>query len=209
MGNIVIVDDHPLVRMALRCLLEQNGHSIMAEVDNGLEAIQCARTCQPDIVILDLDIPKLDGLAVMSHLTANHFAVKILILTSSAPENFAARCLKAGASGFMSKLDALDEVVDAVKALMSGRTFFPQSALQALQESFPLEHNNTPAKLVLTNRETTVLRLLGQGKNNQEVAAALFISHKTVSTYKVRLLKKFNTTHLVAMVDAARRMNFI
>lgn len=209
MGTIVIVDDHPLVRIALRILLEQHGHTIMEEANNGLEAIQCVRTHQPDIVILDLDIPRLDGLEVMSHFMANQFSVKTLILTSSASENYAARCLKAGASGFISKLDALDEVVDAVKALLSGRTFFPQSALQALQDSPPFQHTHTPSKLALTNRETTVLRLLAQGKNNQEVAAALFISHKTVSTYKIRLLKKFNTTHLLAMIDAARRMNFI
>lgn len=209
MGTIVIVDDHPLVRTALRTLLEQNGHTIMAEANNGVDAIQFTRTHQPDIVILDLDIPKLDGLAVMSHFMANHFSVKTLVLTSSAPENFAARCLKAGASGFISKLDELDEVADAVKSLLSGRTFFPQIVLRSLQESLPFEHCNVPSKFELTNREITVLRLLGQGKNNQEVAEALFISHKTVSTYKVRLLKKFNTTHLLAMIDAARRMNFI
>lgn len=209
MGTIVVVDDHPLVRIALRVLLEQNGHTIIAEASNGLEAVQLARVHKPDIVILDLDIPKLDGLAVMSHFITHQFPVKTLVLTSSAPENFAARCLKAGASGFISKHDALDEVVDAVKALLSGRSFFPQSALRALQEAHPLEHTRSPSPLELTNREITVLRLLSQGKNNQEVAAALFISHKTVSTYKIRLLKKFNTTHLLPMIDAARRMSFI
>ena len=136
----------------------------MAEANNGVDAIQFTRTHQPDIVILDLEIPRLDGLAVISHFMANQFSAKTLVLTSSAPENFAARCLKAGASGSISKLDALDEVVDAVKSLLSGRTFFPQVFLQALQESLPFEHSNEPPKFALTNKETTVLRLLGQGK---------------------------------------------
>lgn len=209
MGTLVIVDDHPIVRIALKVILEQFGHQVLAEANNGLDAIQQIRTHMPDIVILDLDIPTLDGLTVMSYLTVNRLLVKTLVFTASAPENFAARCLKAGAYGFISKHDALDDVTDAVKALLSGHMFFPDSALNALQEDRTPAYANASPVPVLTNREITVLRLLNQGKNNQDIANALFISHKTASAYKIRLLRKFNTTHLLAMIDAARRAHFI
>ncbi|AZE95481.1 Two-component transcriptional response regulator, LuxR family [Pseudomonas orientalis] len=209
MGSLVIVDDHPLIRIALKVLLEQAGHRVAAEATNGLEAIQCIKDHTPDMVILDLDIPQLDGLSVMAYLSTNQFSVKTLILTSSASENFAARCLKAGARGFINKYDALDDVTDAVKTILKGRTFFPENAFKALQALDTYDYASTLPKPELTNREVTVLRLLGQGKNNQEIATALFISHKTISTYKMRLLKKFNTTHLLALIDAARAMKFI
>lgn len=83
MGSIVIVDDHPLVRVALKVILERNGHHIAAEADNGVDAIQVVRTHKPDLVILDLDLPQLDGLSVLTHFKANNFLVKTLILTSS------------------------------------------------------------------------------------------------------------------------------
>ncbi|QLL11390.1 response regulator transcription factor [Pseudomonas chlororaphis] len=207
MGNIVIVDDHPLIRVALKVILQRNGHYIAAEADNGVEAIQLVRTHKPDLVILDLDLPQLDGLSVLTYFKANNFLVKTLILTSSDPKNFAVRCLHEGAAGFICKDEALNEVGDAVKALLSGHTYFPETSLAFLQKS--LSANQSTSASQLTNREITTLRLLAQGLNNREIADTLLISYKTVSTYKIRLLKKFNTTNLLALVEIARQKGII
>ncbi|SDY78811.1 response regulator transcription factor [Pseudomonas sp. NFIX28] len=209
MGSIVIVDDHPLVRIALKVILERNGHHISAEADNGVDAIQAVRIHKPDLVILDLDLPQLDGLSVLTHLKANNLQVKTLILTSSDSNNFAVRCLHGGAAGFLCKNEALEEVGDAVKALLSGHTYFPESSLMLLQESIHTNQMQSVVASQLTNREITTLRLLAQGLNNREIAATLLISHKTVSTYKVRLLKKFNTTNLLALIEIARQKGIL
>lgn len=207
MGTIVIVDDHPLIRIAVRVLLETKGHTVVAEASNGVEAIQLVRTHEPDVVILDLDIPKLDGLSVMAHFKSNKFAVKILVLTTSASPDFALRCLKAGAGGFISKDGGLDEIADAIRALLCGLSYFPRSTIVSTQENSE-DKTPTPSSS-LTNREITILRLLVKGRKNCDIATTLFISHKTVSTYKARLLKKFNATNLLELVEAVRRENAI
>ena len=120
MGSIVIVDDHPLIRLAVRMMLEKEGHTIMAEVDNGSDALETVRKLLPDLIILDLSIPNMDGFAVISCLKSIGLAVKVLILTSGDSRNFAMRCLQAGAAGFICKDDNLDELVGAVKAVASG-----------------------------------------------------------------------------------------
>lgn len=209
MATIVVVDDHPLIRIALKTLLERKGHTIVAEADNGVDAIQAVRTYEPDLVILDLDLPRLDGLSVLTHFKYNELTVKILILTSSNSRNFAIRCLQGGATGFICKDDKLEEVTDAVKALLSGHTYFPENSITMLQENAPANGMKSITASQLTNREITTLRLLAQGFNNQEIAASLLISHKTVSTYRVRLLKKFNTTNLLYLIETAKHKGII
>ncbi|MGY3256080.1 response regulator transcription factor [Pseudomonas chlororaphis] len=207
MGTVVIVDDHPLIRIAVRILLEKKGHTVLAEAGNGVDAIQLIRTHEPQVLVLDLDIPKLDGLSVMSHLKSSRFAGKILILTASASADFARRCLKAGAAGFMSKDGELDEIANAVQALLSGLSYFPGDTMALSREGG--DSRTHSASSPLTNREITILRLLIKGKKNRDIATTLFISHKTVSTYKSRLLRKFNATSLLELVEIVRRGNSI
>ncbi len=205
MGTVVIVDDHPLIRVAVRSLLENKGHTIMAEAGNGVDAIQLVRTHKPDVVILDLDIPKLDGLSVLTHFKSNQLTARILVLTAGDPADFAARCLKAGASGFVSKSGELSEVTDAVTALLLGLRYFPSCTIHSPQENSG-HAKNIPSS-PLTNREITILRLLLKGRKNRDIATTLFISHKTVSTHKSRLLRKFNATNLLELVEVAGRGN--
>jgi len=205
MSRIIVVDDHPLILLAVRTMLEKEGHEIVAECESGTECIQAVRDLAPDLLILDLSIPKLDGFAVISHLKASGIRVKTLVLTSSDARNFGARCLQAGASGYISKDDNLDELVSAVRAVLSGYTFFPESALVALQDiGQPAGEEETPMAS-LTDRELSVLRLLVRGMGNQEIAADLLISHKTVSTYRIRLMRKLGVANLVALVELAKR----
>ncbi|AZF03590.1 MULTISPECIES: response regulator transcription factor [unclassified Pseudomonas] len=205
MGRIVIVDDHPLIRLAVKVALEEEGHTVLAEVDNGSDALEIARRLLPDLIILDLSIPSKDGFAVIAHLKSIGLAVKILVLTSGEPRNFAMRCLQAGAAGFVSKGDNLDKLAGAVKAVLSGYSYFPEDTIFMLRENAQGAHDEGALIRDLSDREITVLRLLAQGFGNQEIAETLIISHKTVSTYKVRLQRKLNAPNLVALVELAKR----
>jgi two-component system response regulator EvgA len=209
--RIVIVDDHPLMRMAVRVVLEREGYEVVAECHTGADCIQAVRNLKPDLVILDLGIPKLDGFSVISRLRNAKLPANILVLTSSDARNYGMRCLQAGASGFLCKDDKLDELAGAVKAVLSGYTYFPRIIVEQLAEhgiTPKISHAETEAVSELaglTDREMTILGLLAKGMNNQEIAETLMLSHKTVSTYKVRLMGKLNTPNMVALLKFAER----
>lgn len=207
MGNIVIVDDHPLMRMAVRHMLEGEGHVIMAEVDNGVEALDVIRKLLPDLIVLDLSIPKMDGLSVISHLKLIGINTKTLILTSGDAQNFAMRALQAGAAGFVSKDDSLDDLVIAVKAVLAGSSYFPADTIHRLRENVNAGNREEALITQLSDREITVLKMLARGMSNIEIAEELIISHKTVSTYRVRLQQKLAAPNLIALVELAKRNN--
>lgn len=205
MGNIIIVDDHPLIRLAIRSILEPHHHKIIAEADNGADAVQLVRKHLPDLLILDLGIPKLDGFSVIAHIKSAGLQVKTLVLTSSDSKNFALRCLQAGAAGFICKTENLHELASAVKAILAGYSYFPEDTINILQQNTSAASQESVLISRLTDREITVLKMLATGLNNQQIAETLLISHKTVSTYKVRLLKRFNISNLVALAELAKR----
>ena len=133
--RIVIVDDHPLIRMAVRMVLERDGHEVVAECRTGVDGVQAVRTLKPDLVVLDLVIPDLDGFSVMDRLRGAELDASILVLTSGDTRNYAMRCLQAGASGFVCKDDGLDEISKAVKALLAGYSYFPRAVTDMLRET--------------------------------------------------------------------------
>jgi len=209
MGSIIVVDDHPLIRLAIRTVLEPHQHTIIAEADNGADAVQLVRKHIPDLLILDLGIPNLDGFSVIAHIKSAGLPVRTLIVTSSDSKNFALRCLQAGAAGFICKHDNLNELANAVKAILSGYSYFPEDTINTLQQNSNPANQESMLIAKLTDREITVLKLLATGLNNQQIAEALLISHKTVSTYKVRLLKRLNISNLVALADLAKRNSIV
>lgn len=209
MGSIVVVDDHPLMRMAVRVMLEGEGHSILAEADNGVDALEVIRKLLPDLIVLDLSIPRMDGLSVIAYLKEIGISSKVLILTSGDSRNFAIRALQAGAHGFVCKDDNLDELVGAVKAVLSGYNYFPANTIQMLRENTEAASQESVKLGQLSDREITVLKLLARGLGNQVIAAQLIISHKTVSTYKVRLQRKLNVDNLIDLVELAKRNGLV
>lgn len=212
--RIIIVDDHPLMCMAVRIILERDGHKVVAECNTGAECIQAIRTLKPDLVILDLAIPKLDGFSVIDRLRSSKSNATILVLTSSDSAHYALRCLQAGAAGFVCKDDKLEELSSAVKAVLAGYSYFPKEVTDLLLEnahghaSTRADTDDTDAELhSLTDRELTIFSLLVKGMNNQEIGRTLMLSHKTVSTYKVRLMRKLNAPNMVELVKIAQRNN--
>lgn len=205
MSTIVVADRHALMRYSIKRLLEQSGHTVVAETENGQEALNMVNRLEPHLLILEIDLPKIHGLDVISLLTFGNCSSKILAFTASDAENYLIRCLKAGASGFVSKTAELSEIQCAIKDLLRGKSHFPYIT-QKMQQAINHNYSSYSTKPVtLTRRETDILALLAKGLNNQEIAKLLMISHKTASAYKLRLLYKFNTSNLLGMIDAARR----
>ncbi len=204
MGKILIVDDHPVVRLAIKLLLEREGHTLLGETDNGVDALTIIRTQKPDLIILDIGIPKIDGLEVLARISTLKPRPRVLILTSQPADLLAFRCMKAGAAGFVTKGDNLEELQRAVWAALSGYSFFPTDILSTVNPT--ISDSSEQAMLnSLSDREIMVLQMLAQGKSNKEIGDSLLLSNKTISTYKTRLQLKLNAFNLVALVDFAKR----
>ncbi|MFZ6045982.1 response regulator [Pseudomonas sp. CR3202] len=202
MRSALIVDDHPVIRMAVRMLLERNDMVVVGEADNGVDALQLIRQHEPDIVILDIGIPRLDGLNVISRIRALGLESHVLVLTAQPADSFSQRCFQAGAKGFISKEEDLQNLVTAINAISAGFTVFPaltqgSSQVPALSE----------AELVgrLSNQELMVLQYLASGLSNKDIAERMLLSNKTVSTYKTRIQQKLNLDSLLELIEFARR----
>ena len=204
MNTVFIVDDHPIIRLAIRMLLEHEGYEIVGETDNGVDAMQMIRECVPDLIILDISIPKLDGLEVLSRFSTLNSNLKTLVLTAQSPTLFAMRCMQSGAAGYVCKQEDLSELVSAIKAVFSGYNYFPS---QALMPEHSEDSNLSEVELfkLVNDRELMVLKLFAQGKTNKEIATGMFLSNKTVSTYKKRLMQKLKANSLVDLIELAKR----
>ena len=204
MSSVFIVDDHPVIRLAIRMLLEHEGYEIVGESDNGVDAMQMIRECVPDLIILDISIPKLDGLEVLARFNAMNSTLKTLVLTAQSPALFAMRCMQSGAAGYVCKQEELSELVSAIKAVFSGYNYFPSQALTPEKNEINCFSEIELFKQV-NDRELMVLKLFAQGKTNKDIAAGMFLSNKTVSTYKKRLMQKLKATSLVELIALAKR----
>lgn len=204
MNKVLIVDDHPVIRLAVRMLMERHGYDVVAETDNGVDALQLTRDYLPDIVVLDIGIPKLDGLEVIGRIGLASPGSKVLVLTSQAPGHFSMRCMQAGAAGYVCKQQELTELLSAIKAVLSGYSYFPNQALHKARSAIS---RGTETEMVerLSAREMMVLQQLARGKSNKDIAESMFLSNKTVSTYKTRLLLKLNARSLVDLIELAQR----
>ncbi|MBA1189425.1 response regulator transcription factor [Pseudomonas entomophila] len=202
MYSVFIVDDHPVIRLAVRMLLENQSYKVVGESDNGVDAMQMVRECRPDLVILDISIPKLDGLEVLSRFQSMALPLKVLVLTAQSPALFAVRCMHSGAAGYVCKQEDLSELLSAIKAVLSGYNYFPSQAINPVQES---ESRDLELFKLVNDRELMVLQLFAQGRSNKEIASGMFLSNKTVSTYKKRLMQKLRAASLVELIDIAKR----
>ena len=204
MSTVFIVDDHPVIRLAIRMLLEHEGYEIVGETDNGVDAMQMIRECVPDLIILDISIPKLDGLEVLSRFNTMNSTLKTLVLTAQSPKLFAMRCMQSGAAGYVCKQEELSELVSAIKAVFSGYNDFPSQAWTPEKNEADSVSEIELFKQV-NDRELMVLKLFAQGKTNKEIATGMFLSNKTVSTYKKRLMQKLKANSLVDLIELAKR----
>ncbi|MDM5068974.1 response regulator transcription factor [Aeromonas salmonicida] len=207
MAKILIVDDHPAIRMAVNILLEQDGHHIVAEVDNGVDAIVAAKKHQPDIIVLDIGIPKLDGIEVIKRIKALNIGIKVVILSAQATHHVMVRCLQADADGFMSKLDDLSLLKSMLSQIENGQVCFPRDVITGARDAYILDKEGLLSSL--SNREMSVLMHICQGHTNKKIAEHMLLSEKTVSTYKTRLMQKLNVTNMIDLISLAKRQELM
>jgi len=192
MIRVLIADDHAVVRQGLRQILtETSDMSVAGEAANGLEALERARAADYDVLVLDITMPGRSGFDILKELRAEQPKLPVLILSMHAEEQIAVRLLKAGAAGYLNKESAPDELVKAIRKVVSGGRYVSP----ALAEKLAFEIDSDSDRLLhdsLSDREFQVLRLLASGQTVKEIAAELLLSVKTISTYRARILAKLN-----------------
>ncbi len=203
MHTTIVVDDHPFVRSTVKALLSLDGFEIVGEASNGQNAITLVHELLPDLMVLDLGLPDLDGLEVMHRLEKVN-KTKILVLSAESPELFATRCKLAGAAGYVHKNLELSVLSKAAQAIMNGDTYFPDTAFCSVCKD-NVQLNESQRLASLSDREMMVFQQLARGMSNKQIADAALISNKTVSTYKTRLLQKLDLKSVVDLAYYAQR----
>ena len=190
--RIMLVDDHPIVRRGVRDILAHAfPHAAIQEVGSGGETIALARSHSWDVVILDLTLPDGSGLDVLKRIREAQPRLPVLILSMHMPDQFARRAVAAGASGYLTKDTADEELVAAVTRLLRGGKYFGPQVLEQVVMGMHPDHDDRPHER-LSDREYQVLRMIGSGKTVSEIAGDLALSVKTVSTYRARVLEKMD-----------------
>ena len=208
MYRVLIVDDHSLIRSAMAMMLSGQSFKVVGEAKDGVEAVQMARDYAADLIILDISMPGLDGLEVISRIRGAGVTSRILILTSLPALFYSQRCMKAGADGFVTKSQDLNELLRAIKAIMSGYMFFPNIKISSVRNS---DSTLSEAEMIqrLSDRELTILQQLARGLSNKQIAEDMMLSSKTISTYKARLIEKLNMKSVVYLADFAKRNQLV
>ncbi len=193
MINVLLADDHAIVRAGLGRIIEESGDiRVIAEADNGRQALRRARRTPPDVAVIDISMPDLDGLEVTSQLLVSTPGLPVLILTMYEEEQYVIRAIEAGAMGYLTKRSAPEQLVTAIRRVHAGSRYLSAEAMEILALHVARgERGRSPLDL-LSRRELQVLRRLAMGHTNREIAESYHISIKTVDTYRLRLLKKLN-----------------
>lgn len=202
MINLLIADDHTIFRQGLISLLQKSSEiKIEAEVGNGVEAWDKIQEMRPDIAILDIRMPGLDGLQIAKMVLQNNIRTRIILLTMHDEPTLAAKSDKFGVKGYVLKDNTFDELQDAIRVVAAGQRYITP----VIKEK--LERYNS--KNELSERENTVLKLIAQGSTNKEIAKLLNISHKTVDTYRCRLMSKLKLHNVAELTAHAVKIGLV
>ncbi|MBI5918182.1 MAG: response regulator transcription factor [Nitrosomonadales bacterium] len=190
MIRVLIVDDHAIVRQGLRRILEEaRGVMVGGEAANGVEALRMIRTDKWDIVLLDISMPERNGIDTLKQIMDGNKETKVLILSMYPEDQYAVRLMKAGASGYLTKETAPEQLVEAIRRVVAGKKYISATLSELLLQECGSASGRPPHE-ILSDREYQVLRLIGSGKTVSEVAEMLSLSVKTVSTYRAHILEK-------------------
>jgi DNA-binding NarL/FixJ family response regulator len=207
--RILIADDHEIVRMGLRALLEGHaGWEVCGEASNGKEAIEKAGKLHPDVVIVDVTMPQLNGLESARRILSASPDVRILVLSMHESEKLVEEALETGAHGFLLKSDAARELIAAVEAILKGRRFVGSKLAKTLVHPLTEAASFSP-EVTLTGREREILQLLAEGRTSKEVALALNISTKTAETHRTNIMQKLNLHSITDLTRYAIRNKIV
>lgn len=213
MTRVLLADDHPLIRSGLRTLLERSGEfKVVAEAANGAEAIELALALNPDVVMLDVQMPRLGGPDAAKHLCAKMPGARVLMLSMHADEGYVLRALNAGVKGYLLKASPEADVLAAVRAVAAGQSYFSPEITKVLSEEYISEIRRKGLEdsyETLTLREKEIMTMLVAGTSNKEIAEKLFVSPATVETHRTNIFQKLNIHNLPELILYAVRKGLI
>ncbi|UCH10448.1 MAG: response regulator transcription factor [Fidelibacterota bacterium] len=203
MLNILIADDHPIVREGIRQVIENNFEvNVMDEVGTSQEALEKVWKQRYDVILLDISMPGRSGLEVLRELRREQVQTPILILSVHPEKQYAVRALKAGASGYLTKMSATEELEDAIRILLKGEKYISPSLAMALAEYIEAGERESPHEL-LTDREFEVMSMIASGNSLKEIAHELSLSVKTISAHRAHILKKMDMSSNAELIRYA------
>ena len=206
--RVLLADDHKIVRQGIRGLVEtQADMEVVAEAEDGRTTVKLAQEMSPNIVIMDVAMPGLNGIEATHQITRNNHAVKVLALSMYADIRFVTGMLSAGASGYLLKDCAFEELVEAIRSVAKNRVYLsPQIARVVVKDYVNrLDQSRSSVFSVLTDREREVLQLLAEGKTTKEIAGKLSVSFKTIETHRKQIMDKLNINSIAELTKYAVR----
>jgi two-component system response regulator NreC len=210
--RILLVDDHAMFRAGIKALLESEERmDVVGEASSGDEAVDEVRGLKPDVVVMDLSMPGSNGLEATRRIAALGLDTRVLVLTVHAEEEYLVPVVEAGASGYLTKTSADKDLIEAIRVVSRGEVFLPPKATRLLLQQYKsAEHNEDLAGLhELSSREQEVLALTAEGFSSREIGKKLFISPKTVDTYRARIMDKLGLNHRSELVRFALRVGLL
>lgn len=198
--KVLLVDDHQIIVDGLKSLLQNSDEIIVvAEANNGSEALRILDILEIDVVLMDIDMPVLNGIDTLKEISKQSFGVKVIILSMHNEAGMIKSLMALGAHGYLLKSCTQDELIGAIRKVASGQSYFSTevtlSLLNPAQSSQPNE--------LLTERETEIIKLIAEGFSNKEIGLKLFISHRTVDTHRTNLMKKLDVSNIAGLISYA------
>ncbi len=206
MINVLIADNHPIVTLGIKEVLKNTSDiEVVADVTSTTALFKALEKVSPDVIILEMDIPEINGIATLRKIKLEHPDIKVLMYSGQSEDVYALSTIRAGAFGYLSKAADAEYVVTAIRKVAEGNMFITNELAQRLAFD---EGTQKPRRFFrkLSTREVEVLKLLASGKRNKEVAEGLNLNEKTVSTYKARLMRKLNVDNLVDLLQQAKAL---
>lgn len=216
-NKVLLADDHTLVRAGIKSLLKNmHGFEVVAEADNGRDALKLADQHKPDLVLLDIAMSELNGLEVASRLSRDLPEIKIIILSMHSSEEYVLQALRAGASGYLLKDAAPTELEIALRAVIRGETYLSPSISKHVVDDYLRRVSNKKSELSdetgaaeLTSRQREILQLIAEGNSTKEIAEKLILSVKTIESHRIQLMERLGIHDIAGLVRYAIRMGII
>ena len=205
--RVLLADDHAVVREGLRVLLEREGFQVIAEASDGREAIRLCEAQPPEIAVLDIGMPLLNGIDAAREITKTNPQIKVILLTMHTEDHLVLEGLRSGIAGYVLKTKASSELVQAIRAVGRGEMFLTQSISRTVVEA--LRQQNEVSERALSDRERQVLQLVAEGKTTKEIAAVLGISVKTAESHRSNIMGKLDIHDTAGLVRYAIRRGLI
>ena len=214
MIRILLADDHALVRAGIRALVQRvSGLTVVGEADNGREALRLAKSLNPDVVLMDISMPELNGLDAIARMLQYDPKIAVIVLSMHESREHVTRALQAGACGYVLKNAAVDELEKAIRAVARGQKYLTPAVSEQLMVSVTAPRSDAPGIYnpaeSLTQRQREILQLIAEGRSSREIATLLTISVKTVETHRSLLMERLNLHDVAGLVRYAIRVGLV